>query len=456
MSNHREGDRLPPSDVAAERATIGSMIQRNNVIPDVLAIVDADDFYRDSHQKLVRAITHLWDKSKPVDAVTLADVLRDRKELEDVGGYPYLGELLSAAPTGYNAEHHAGIVRDMALKRRLIHVGTETVLDGYEGTGEAADLVEAAEQRIFAIAKSPKSALISLDKVIGEVSDEIDRMSVSGNNRDGRNLGLCTNFLELDELLGGFHQELIVVAARPSVGKTAFALNCALRISQNGDPVLFVSLEQSRSELAMRIMSCEAQVAHHRLKHSELTVDEINRLVRASGELRQTKMLIDDGPGQSLMQISGTCRRCVSKHGIKAIFIDYLQLIEAGPSGDAKRRYNRQEEVSALSRRLKNLSRELKIPVVCLAQLNRGVEDRAEQKPRLSDLRESGAIEQDADTVILLSRGTTGIITVDVAKQRNGPTREVLLTFMGEYLRFETHIPMAADRPVTREREFAK
>jgi replicative DNA helicase len=432
--------RLLPQSRDAERSVLGSMLRDNGVIGDVLQIVREENFYQDAHQKIFKAVVTLYDRGHPVDLVTLAELLREQQQIEDVGGYAYLGELWDAAPTAANAEYYARIVRDKAIVRYLIHASTEILRDSYDQIMPADELLETAERKVLDIAQMGITGqTYTLQEALREAYDRID----SRHQQDQFSIsGLPTGFVDLDEKTAGLqNSELIIIAARPSIGKTAFALGLARHLTVNeAMPILFVSLEQSRIELAERLMCCQARVDSHKLRAGHLSSGEdMPKLIEAGDQLRKAKLFIDDSPSQGMLRIAANARRLKLRHGIKAVFIDYLQLIEPD-----NRRDSRQEQVAGLSRRLKHLARELHIPVIALAQLNRSLEDRQEHKPRLADLRESGAIEQDADTVLLLHRPEMyepgehpGMVEVIIGKQRNGPTGEIKLMFHKKFMRFE-------------------
>jgi replicative DNA helicase len=439
MSESNGIDRLPPQSREAERSVLGSLLRENGVIGDVLQIIRADNFYLDAHQKIFQAIVALYDKGHPVDLVTLAELLQQQKQIEDVGGYAYLAELWDAAPTAANAEYYARIVRDKGLVRHLIHASTEILRDAYDQSQPADEMLESAERKILDIAQlGITGQTITLQDALREAYDRID----SRHDKDQMSIsGLATGYLDLDEITAGLqNSELVIVAARPSVGKTAFALNLARHIAvEEKAPVFFVSLEQSRIELAERLLCCQAQVDSHKLRKGHLGSGDMDKLTGAADYLRQSHLFIDDSPGQGMLRIAANARRLMLRQKIRCVMIDYLQLIEPD-----NRRDPRQEQVAQISRRLKFLARELKIPVVALAQLNRGVEDRQSHEPRLADLRESGSIEQDADTVMLLHRPEMfepgqheGTVEIIVAKQRNGPTGKVTLTYVKQFMRFE-------------------
>jgi replicative DNA helicase len=432
-------DRLPPRSQEAERSVLGSMLRDNNVIGDVVQIVRADSFYEDAHQKLFQAIVGMYDKGDPVELVSLGETLIQLKQVEDVGGFAYLAQLWDATPTAANAEYYAKIVRDRAMVRSLIHASTEILRDAYDQAQPAEEMLGAAERKIFEIAeKGTTGQTYTLEEAINEAYRRIDERQLG----DAMSIsGISTGYTDLDEITAGLqNSELILLAARPSIGKTAMALNLARNIAvDEHHPVFFVSLEQSRIEIAERLLCCQARVDSHKLRKGNLSRDDRDKLVEAGGLLREAKIFIDDTPGQGLLRIAANARRLKLRQGIKLVFIDYLQLIEPD-----NRRDPRQEQVAQISRRLKFLARELAIPVVALAQVNRSSEDRQDHRPRLADLRESGSLEQDSDTVMLLHRPDRyepgqqeGIIEVIIGKQRNGPTGEITLAYIKQYMRFE-------------------
>lgn len=444
-------DRLPPHNKEAERGVIGGVLRDPDTLPSVQQIIKTDNFYFDAHQKIFQAINDLSNENQPIDLVMVHERLKRNKQLEDVGGHQALVELWESVPTAANAEYHAKIVRDTAMVRSLIHAGTEILRDAYDRSQSADELVSTAERKIMEIAKAG---------LVGETKTLTEAIQAAFHRLDGRigkdNLaisGLATGYVDLDNLLAGLQKsELAIIAARPSVGKTAFALNVVRNIVTEHNPndhppaVLLVSLEMSRIELAERLLCCQARVDSHKVRKGHLNADDIQKLMDAGDVLRKARLYLDDTPSRSMIQIAATARRIDKKHekegGLKLIVIDYLQLIEP-----ESRRDPRQEQVAQISRRLKFLARELEIPVIALAQVNRASEDRQDHKPRLADLRESGSIEQDADTVMMLHRpgkfdGTQedNILEVIIAKQRNGPTGDVTLTYLKQFNRYENYI----------------
>jgi replicative DNA helicase len=389
-------ERLPPQNRDAERCVLGSMLRDNGVIGDVLQIIREDNFYLDAHQKIFKAIVSLYDRGHPVDLVMVANVLEEQKQLEDVGRHAYLAELWDVAPTAANAEHYARIVRDKAIVRNLIHAGTEILRDAYDQVLPADELLEGAERKILDIAQlGVTGQTLTIQEALKEAYDRIDIRMQRGHQSIS---GLPTGFIDLDEKTAGLqNSELIIVAARPSVGKTAYSLNIVRHVAvEEQQPVFFVSLEQSRIELAERLLCCQAKVDSHKLRKGHLSSEEIQKLGEAGEHLRQAKLFIDDSPGQGMLRIAANARRLKLRHGIKLVVVDYLQLIEPD-----NRRDSRQEQVANISRRLKFLARELQIPVMALAQVNRSSEDRQDHRPRLADLRESGCLA--GDTLVTLA-----------------------------------------------------
>jgi replicative DNA helicase len=418
------------------------MLRDNVVIGDVLQILRPDNFYLDAHQKICQAVTSLYDQGHPVDLVVLAEELKTRKQIEDIGGYGYLGQLWDAAPTAANAEYYARIVRDKAIIRHLISSSNEILRDAYDQAMAADELLESAERKILDIAEMGITGqTFTLAQALTEAYDRIDTRQ---QNDQTSISGLPTGFIDLDEKTAGLqNSELIIMAARPSHGKTALAMNIARHVAvEDNQPVFVVSLEQSRIELAERLLCCQARVDSHKLRKGHLSSQDMQKLIEAGGVLRNAPLFIDDTPGQGMLRVAANARRLKLREKIKLVVIDYLQLIEPD-----NRRDSRQEQVAHISRRLKFLARELQIPVMALAQVNRSSEDRTDHKPRLADLRESGSIEQDADTVMLLHRPEMyeagqheGVLEIHIAKQRNGPTGEISLTFLKQFMRFENFV----------------
>jgi replicative DNA helicase len=450
MANNTSApDRLPPQNLDAERSVLGSILRDNFVLDDVAPLLRAESFYTDGHQKIYAAILALKDRNRPIDLVTLAEELRQRGQVDDIGGYAYLGELWEAVGTAANARHYSEIVKDKATLRHLIHTSTEILRDAYEQSQPAEELLNSAEHRIFEIAQMGVTGEAqTLEQAINLAYERIDKRTAGEATSIS---GISTGFSHLDELTAGLqNKEFIVIAARPSVGKTGFALALTRNIAvESRETVLFCSLEQARVELAERLLCSQARVESHKLRSGRLGADDITKIVSAGGILRNAKVFIDDTPSQGMLRIAANARRLKRQHNLRLLVIDYLQLIEP-----ENRRDPRQEQVAQISRRLKQLARELEIPVVALAQVNRQSEDRQDHRPRLSDLRESGSIEADADVVMMLHRADRyepgqrqGEIEVIIAKQRNGPTGEVILGYRREFFLYEDHAPESAFTP---------
>ena len=438
---------LPPSAVEAEMSLLGSIILDPDTCGDVVQIIRAsDDFFRPSHAELWSAILHLYDTHQSVDVVQLQQLLEDRGSLERVGGLAYVVELADSVPSAANAVHYARIVREKSMVRQLISAAGEILRDAYGNPESSADLLDEAERRIFKIAQESESKqAVELSALIREA---IERLEVS----DGQPLtGVGTGFTELDTLTGGFQRgELIILAARPSMGKTALALNIAEHVASRGEAVGVFSLEMSSAQLVQRVLASRSGVDGDRMRRNALKSNEFRALFAACDELRNAPMYIDDTPGLTLLQLRAKARRMKQQHGLQAIVIDYLQLMTSG-----HRTESRQQEVSEMSRGVKALARELDVPVVCLSQLNRAAEQREGHRPRMSDLRESGSIEQDADVVMMLHREAyyhrdedwrddnpdkVNLAELIIAKQRNGPTGTVKLNWDSRSTRFQEYV----------------
>ncbi|MFM7541293.1 MAG: replicative DNA helicase [Planctomycetota bacterium] len=435
------GSQELPRNHDAEQSVLGSMIRDNHVIPDVVNEMRPESFFSHAHLQIFKAIVKLFETGKPVDLVTLAQELLVDKSLEEIGGPAYLLEIWEKTPTAANAKFYAKIVRERATVRSIIHASTEVLDEAYGDAKEADELLHQTVGKFLQLAQQEiRGVVVQLKEALNEAYDRID----ARNSRDQSSIsGLATGYPDLDEITAGFQKsEMIIVAARPSVGKTAFALNLIRNIiTRDKATVLFCSLEQSRIEIAERLMCSHGRVDSQKLRKGRLNSDELDRLVVAGGELINTGHLhIDDSPSQSMLRIASNARRLKMQYGLDLVVIDYLQLIEP-----ENRRDPRQEQVAQISRRIKALARELTIPVIALAQVNRASEDRQDHRPRLADLRESGSIEQDADTVFLLHRPerfepgmNEGYVEVIVGKQRNGPTGQVALSYVKQFMRFES------------------
>jgi replicative DNA helicase len=437
-------DRLPPHDLEAEKGVIGSILLLPDACDDVAVLLRPDDFYAVANEKLYAHLLAMRDHGDPIDSTLLLDRLNGSGDLEAVGGAAYLYEVLNAVPHAGNAVYYAQIVRDKATLRALIHASTEILRDAYAPTLEPRDMVGRAEELIFAVHDERSTDQITtMEQLLHEAFDRIDARA---DRREG--VGLPTDFQDLDNLTGGLHgSEFIILAARPSMGKTALATNIAENVALKAQvPVLFVSLEMARLELAQRMLCSQARVDASKFRSGFISSEDRRKLVAASGKLYKAPLFIDDTPTRTCTEIAACARRLKRKHKLALVVIDYLQLIQPDDP-----REPRQEQVAKMARRLKGLARELKIPVLCLAQLNRQTEQGKEgHRPRLSHLRESGAIEQDADVVMFIHReeyyctreeaqekGICGQADVIVAKQRNGPTGDLKLAWFDKHTCFE-------------------
>ncbi len=432
-------DRVPPHNNEAEQSVIGAIFLDPQALITASEIVIADDFYHIAHQKIFQTMLNLSDRGNAIDVVTVTEELSAKKELEDVGGLSYLTELASAVPTAANIAHYAKIVEEKALLRRLIRVASKIADDGYTREDEVEVLLAEAEKKMLEVSNRKNAGDFKHVKdVLVQTFDNIEQLQ----SRDGDVTGIPTGFRDLDKMTAGFQRnDLIIVAARPSVGKTAFALNVAQSVAVKArENVAIFSLEMGADQLVMRMLCAEGNIDAQRLRTGALETEDWSKLTMAMGSLSNSGIYIDDSPGVRMTDIRAKCRRLAKEQGLGMILIDYLQLI----LGSGKPGENRQQEVSEISRSLKGLARELKVPVIALSQLSRGVEQRQDKRPMMSDLRESGSIEQDADIVAFLYRDdyydkeseSKDIIEIIIAKQRNGPTGTVSLAFRKEYNKF--------------------
>lgn len=431
-------DRLPPQNLEAERGVLGSVLLMNEVLDEVVEVLAADHFYTDGHRKIFSAIRRLYDNgTQAIDPLTLAEELDRHSQLDDIGGASYLEQVLESVPHAAHARYYAGIVREKWVQRQLIFACNEILSECYDGSNDPDDVLSAAEQRIFRILDDQgEPRKIEIKDIL---LDAFDRINERMEN-DEVISGIPTGFPDLDQRLNGLQpSELVVLAARPSMGKTALVCNLAEGVAmETGQGVLLFSLEQSNLELAERLLCIRSQVNSHRLRSGTLDDDERKLLVHASAELSEAPLFLDDQPGRTIAQITAVARRLQRRNGVRVVIIDYLQLIEPEDKSSP-----REQQIALITRRLKALAKELSVPVIALAQLNRGVEHREDKRPRLSDLRESGAIEQDADVVMFLHRpehynpeDRPGEADVIIAKNRNGPTDSVTLTWIKESMRF--------------------
>ena len=433
-------DKVPPQNPEAEQSVLGSMLLDKEAIIKAQETLRPGDFYRDSHRVIFEAIIALFNRGQAVDLITLSEILRQEGKLEEVGGLTYLSELANLVPSAANIENYARIVQEKAVLRALITEATRIVGRVYSADEEIESVLDQAEQAIFNI--SQRRAGRGYSHIKDVLDSALDQIEFLFSHR-GEVTGVPTGFKDLDELTCGLQpSDLIIIAARPSMGKTQLALNIARYAAVENPkpvPVAIFSLEMAKEQLAMRLLSAEATIDSQRLRTGHLTDEHWKRLVTALGRLSEAPIFIDDTPAVSLMEMRARSRRIKQEHGLGLILIDYLQLMQT--SG---RKENRQQEISEISRSLKALARELKVPVVALSQLSRAVEQRTERRPMLSDLRESGAIEQDADLVAFLYRDDyynkesekPNITEISIAKQRNGPIGTVELIFLKEFGKF--------------------
>ncbi|MBG6238586.1 replicative DNA helicase [Mycetocola sp. CAN_C7] len=436
-------ERTPPHDMLAEQSALGGMLLSKDAVADVVESVRGVDFYIPKHEIIFDAILSLYSHGEPTDVIAVTDELIKTGELSRAGGADYLHTLTSLVPTAANAGFYASIVAERALLRRLVEAGTRIVQMGYAGEGEVLDLVNTAQAEIYGVTGSTQAEdYVPLNEAVGTAFEEIE----ANNGSDGGMSGTPTGFAEMDDLTNGFHGgQLIIVAARPALGKSTLALDFARAASiGNNQPSIFFSLEMGRSEIAMRLLSAEASVPLQSMRKGTVDQRDWNKLAAVRGRINDAPLYIDDSPNMTLVEIRAKCRRLKQRVGLKLVVIDYLQLMTSG-----KRVESRQQEVSEFSRALKLLAKELQVPVIALSQLNRGPEQRADKMPAISDLRESGSLEQDADMVILLHRESAyekdnpraGEADLIVAKHRNGPTRTVTVAFHGHYSRFADLAP---------------
>jgi len=439
--------RLPPQNLEAETSVLGAVLLENEALNRVLEILKEDDFYRDAHRRIFSAILHLYEHSEPVDLITLSEVLKTRGHLDDLGGVEYLNSLVNAVPTAANISYYAKIIKEKAILRKLINRATEIVSLGYTNSGDVDEFIDQAERTIFEISEDRvRPSFYPIKDLIKSSFKTIEQLY------EKRQLitGVPTGFQKLDELTSGLQpSDLIIIAGRPSMGKTAFALNIAQNAAvQAAIPAAIFSLEMSKEQLALRMLCSEAKVDAHRLRGGFLSETDWPKLTRAAGFLSEAPLFIDDTPGISALEMRAKTRRLKIEHNLGLVIVDYLQLMRGRASADS-----REQEISDISRSLKALAKELSIPVIALSQLNRRVEERGDKRPQLSDLRESGAIEQDADVILFLYRDEVynkseenkGKAEIIIGKQRNGPTDKVDLTFLDKYTRFENLSGMKED-----------
>ena len=437
MAERVEG-RMPPYDEQAEASVLGAMLLDKSAITTAVEIIHAEDFYYDSHKAIFEGILRLYNKNEPADMITLSDFLKKNGQLEAVGGYTYLGRLTSGAGAVSNTEAYANIIKEKSTLRALIRAGNEIVEDGYSDEDDVESIIEKAEKTIFDITQdNQRGGLMNMETVM---VDTFGVMQQRSENKGGLT-GLTTGFIDLDRKTSGMQKaDLVLLAARPSMGKTALMVNIATNAALKAQAtVAMFSLEMSRNQLSQRILSSLSHVDLMKIISGDLTTEEWTKVIETMTYLNEMAIYIDDTAGITPLEVKAKCRRLKAEKGLDLVVIDYLQLMEVGGRAES-----RQQEISAISRQLKGIAKELDVPVIALSQLSRAPEMRADHRPILSDLRESGAIEQDADIVMFLYRDEyynpdtdkQGLGELIIAKHRNGPTGTVELLFKGEYTKF--------------------
>lgn len=434
--------KLPPQSIEAEMSILGGVLLENEAINRVLEILTPEEFYRESHRKILRAMIDLNERGEPCDLITLTAILKQKGELESVGGAAYLATLVDFVPTAANIHYYSRIVKEKGVVRKLINAATDIVSKGYEDQVEVEELLDSAQRVIFEI--SERRIKPAFYKVSDLLKPAIENIQLLYEKKE-HVTGVPTGFIDMDNMTAGMQRgDLVIIAGRPSMGKTTFALNVASYASVEAEkksPVAVFSLEMSKEQLVERLLCSLARVDLNRLRTGHLVDTDWPKLTRAAGWLHDSKIFIDDTPAISVMEMRAKARRLKAEHNIGMIMVDYLQLMRGGPNPES-----RQQEISEISRSLKALAKELEIPVIALSQLNRALENRTDKRPMMSDLRESGAIEQDADLVMFVYRPEVydkeneelkGKAEIIIGKHRNGPIGMVDLAFRGEYTRFE-------------------
>lgn len=440
----KDFDRLPPQNLEAEQCVLGSILLNGSVIDEVTDCINSDDLYRESHKKIFEGIKRLSEKSEPIDLITLSEELEKMGELSSVGGVDYLSDLLSMVPTAANASYYAKIVRDKAIERKLRQTCMDIINDIHDSDLTAEELVDKAESKIYEISNVDiKNDFSLISTTVTQYFDKIKKQQQEGVDSSGVKCG----YIDIDDLTNGFKPgQLVVIAARPSMGKTALALNFARKSALDYDKAIAIfSLEMSKEELLGRLIGSQARVDVSKLSHSlkNIEANEWLSITEAAEKISNTKLFIDDSSAINTNEIRSKCRRIKAKYGnLDMIIIDYLQLMGSVKNTKSQ---NREQDIAEISRTLKGIAKELGVPIIALSQLNRDVEKRTDKRPKLSDLRESGAIEQDADMIIFLYRDEVydqktqdlGIAEVIVAKNRSGPTKLIRLSWIGRYTTFE-------------------
>jgi len=435
--------RIPPQQIEAEQSLLGGILIDNEGLPSALEILKGDEFYRDAHRTIFRAVQELFERNEPVDLITVTDLLTEKNQLEAVGGATYLAALTGMVPSSTNVQTYAKIINEKALLRRLIQSAQQIMSWCYEGGKNVDEILDHTESAIFSITENRvRSSYFPIKEIVKKSIEVIESFQ---ENRE-MVTGVPSHFTDLDKLTAGFQpSDLIIIAGRPSMGKTALALNIARNAAlESGTPVGLFSLEMSKEQLAMRLLCSEARVDSHKIRTGFLSRQECAKMLMAAGYFMDAALYIDDTPAISSLELRAKARRMKADRGLGLIVVDYLQLMRSREGAE-----RREQEISEISRSLKALAKELNIPVIALSQLNRKVEERHDKRPQLSDLRESGAIEQDADVIAFIYRdevyntSTTdkGIAEISISKQRNGPTGRVKLAYINAYTRFENLAP---------------
>ena len=438
--------RQPPHSEDAEQSLLGGIMLEERAWDRIADVVTGKDFYRPDHRLIFGAMGDLVERNQPLDAITVGDHLQRQGKLDDAGGRAYLARLVGNTPGAANIRRYASIVREHAMLRQLIEVGGDIAASAFESEGrQVEELVDQAEQRVFEIAERGQRSGVGFIAVKDMIQPSIDRLDALSKSEGGIT-GVATGFEDLDKLTAGLQAgDLVVIAGRPSMGKTTLALNIAENAAIGHDLATGVfSMEMPKEQVAMRMIGSIGRVNQSHLRSGRLTEDDWTRINSAGSMMSHAPIFIDDAPGLTPIEVRARSRRLKREHGLGMVVVDYLQLMQVGGSIE-----NRATEISEISRSLKSLARELNVPVVALSQLNRSVEQRNDKRPVMSDLRESGAIEQDADVIVFIYREEVydsetprkGVAEIIIGKQRNGPTGTFLLTFKGEFTRFESHIP---------------
>jgi replicative DNA helicase len=432
-------ERTLPHNLEAERSVLGAILIQNDAFNSAAQVVDARDFYRDAHRKIWDKMVTLSERNEPIDYVTLKEELSRAGELEHVGGPAYITSLADGVPRSTNVEQYARIIKEKSVLRSLIFSANRIISSAYEAEEDADTLLDGAEKAIFEIAEDRvRQGFVPLRDLVHSSFSTIEKLQ----QHRGLITGVPTGFVDLDEMTSGFQpSDMIIVAARPSMGKTSLVLNIAQHVGTTTDlTVGFFSLEMSKEQLFLRLLTSEARIDAHRFRSGYLGEKDYSKLSQAMGKLAEARVFIDDTASIGVLEMRAKCRRLMAEHGLNLVIVDYIQLMQG-----RGRFESRQQEIASISRSLKGLAKELSVPVVCLSQLSRASEARADHRPQLSDLRESGALEQDADLVVFIYRAdqyeksedNEGVAELIVGKQRNGPTGSVKLAFLREYTRFE-------------------